>query len=42
MFPAALPFDYLQHIAPDERTRRSRTRPTGIRVRRSTSGGPGE
>jgi hypothetical protein len=33
MLPA-LPFEYLQHIDVAERTRRSRRRPTGIRVRR--------
>jgi len=34
MYPAALPFDYLEKARDGERTRRSRARPTGIRVRR--------
>ena len=38
MFPAALPFDYLRHFAPNERTRRSRSRPSGSRVRRGAFG----
>jgi hypothetical protein len=41
MLPA-LPFDYLQHIGPNDRIRRSRTRPTGSRVRRGTPGGTRE
>jgi hypothetical protein len=39
MLHAALPFDYLQHIDRGGRIRRSRTRPNGTRVRRSTLGG---
>jgi hypothetical protein len=38
MLPAALPFDYLQHIDRDVRVRRSRIRPTGSRVRRGAGG----
>jgi hypothetical protein len=34
MFSAALPFDYLQHLDRGDRTRTSRTRPHGSRVRR--------
>ncbi len=30
----ALPFDYLQHLDRHDRVRRTRTRPTGSRVRR--------
>jgi hypothetical protein len=37
MLPAAIPFDYLQHIDRGDRIRRSRTRPSGRRVRRGTS-----
>jgi hypothetical protein len=36
MFSAALPFDYVRHIDRGDRTRRSRTRPHGSRVRRGT------
>jgi hypothetical protein len=42
MHPAALPYDYLQLIDRAERTRRSRTRPRGSRVRRGTPGGTAE
>jgi hypothetical protein len=34
MLPAALPYEYLQHIDRGERIRRSRDRPNGSRVRR--------
>jgi hypothetical protein len=34
MHPAALPFEYLQLIDRGDRIRRSRTRPSGSRVRR--------
>jgi hypothetical protein len=36
MFSAALPFDYVRHIDRGDRTRRSRTRPHGSRVRRDS------
>jgi hypothetical protein len=36
MFSAALPFDYIQHVGRGDRTRRSRIRPHGTRVRRGT------
>jgi hypothetical protein len=42
MFPAALPFDYLQYLDRGDRTRRSRTRPNGSRVRRGTPSGTPE
>jgi hypothetical protein len=29
-----LPYDYIQHLDRDDRTRRSRVRPSGSRVRR--------
>jgi hypothetical protein len=38
MLPAALPFDYVQHIDRGDRIRRSRIRPSGSRVRRGTPG----
>jgi hypothetical protein len=38
MFPAALPFDYLQQIDRGDRVRRSRIRPSGSRVRRGAPG----
>jgi hypothetical protein len=38
MFSAALPFDYLQHIGRGDRTRRTRIRPHGSRVRRGATG----
>jgi hypothetical protein len=31
---AGLPLDYIQHLDRDERIRRSRTRPSGSRIRR--------
>jgi hypothetical protein len=34
MFPAAIPFDHLQQIDRGDRIRRSRTRPSAVRVRR--------
>jgi hypothetical protein len=34
MLPTALPFDYLQHADRGARVRRSRTRPSGSRMRR--------
>ena len=34
MLPAALPYDYLQHLERGTRVRRSKTRPRGSRVRR--------
>ena len=37
MHPAALPFDYLQHIDRGDRIRRSRARPSGSRVRRAAA-----
>ena len=33
---AGLPLDYIQHLDRDDRIRRSRLRPSGIRVRRGT------
>ena len=42
MLLASLPFDYLQHLDRGDRIRRTRTRPTGSRVRRGTPGGTGE
>ena len=42
MFQAPLPFDYLQYFDPGDRIRRSRTRPSGSRVRRGVSRGTGE
>jgi hypothetical protein len=38
MFPAALPFDYIQQIDRGDRVRRSRIRPNGSRVRRGAPG----
>jgi hypothetical protein len=38
MLPASLPFDYLQHVDPGDRVRRSRARSSGSRVRRGTAG----
>ena len=38
MISAAIPFDYIRHIDRGDRTRRSRTRPHGSRVRRGASG----
>jgi hypothetical protein len=37
MLPAALPFDYVRHIDPGDRIRRSRVGPSGSRVRRGTA-----
>jgi hypothetical protein len=34
MISAALPFDYIRHLDRGDRTRRSRIRPLGSRVRR--------
>ena len=34
MLLATLPFDYIQHLDPGDRVRRTRTRPTGSRIRR--------
>jgi hypothetical protein len=42
MFLARLPFDYLQHIDPGDRVRRSGTRPNSSHVRRNAPGGTGE
>ncbi len=42
MLPAALPFDYFQHIDQGDRIRRSRIRPKGSRVRRGMPGGTRE
>jgi hypothetical protein len=42
MLLAPLPLDYLQHLDRGDRIRRSRTRPTGSRVRRGMTGGAGE
>jgi hypothetical protein len=42
MLLAPLPFDYLQHLERGDRLRRTRTRPTGSRVRRVSSGKDGE
>jgi len=39
MFLAPLPFEYIQHLDSGDRQRRSRSRPTGIRVRRNTPQG---
>ncbi len=39
---SSLPFDYVQHVARDQRIRRSRVRPDGSRVRRITPRGAGE
>jgi hypothetical protein len=38
MLLAPLPFDYLQHLDRGDRIRRTRTRPTGSRVRRGDAG----
>jgi hypothetical protein len=38
MLPAALPYEYLQHIDSGDRVRRSQGRPNGSRVRRVTPG----
>jgi len=38
MLFATLPFDYIQHLDPGDRVRRTRTRPTGSRVRRTRDG----
>jgi hypothetical protein len=35
MLLAPLPFEYIQHLDPGDRQRRSRSRPTGDRVRRT-------
>jgi len=35
MLLATLPFDYIQHLDPGDRVRRTRTRPTGSRIRRT-------
>jgi hypothetical protein len=40
MLPAAIPFDYLQHIDRGDRIRRSRVRPSGSRVRRGATERP--
>ena len=37
MFPAVLPFEYVRHINPGDRYRRTRIRPNGSRVRRGAS-----
>jgi len=43
MLLAPLPFDYLQHLLDrHDRVRRTRTRPTGSRVRRGTPSATGE
>ena len=42
MLLAPLPFDYLQHLERGDRLRRTRTRPTGSRVRRAASDKAGE
>ena len=39
MLLAPLPFDYLEHFDQRDRVRRTRTRPTGSRVRRGTASG---
>jgi hypothetical protein len=38
MISTTLPFDYVLHIDRGDRTRSSRTRPHGSRVRRATPG----
>ncbi|CAN5186446.1 hypothetical protein BH09ACT13_BH09ACT13_09660 [soil metagenome] len=35
MLLAPLPFDYITHLDPGDRRRRARSRPQGIRVRRT-------
>ena len=42
MLLAPLPFDYLQHFDRHDRVRRTRTRPTGSRVRRGAARASGE
>jgi hypothetical protein len=39
MFPAPLPFDYIQYFDRGDRLRRSRARANGSRVRRTQRGG---
>ena len=38
MLPAALPFDYVQHLDRGDRVRRSRAHPSGSRLRRGAAG----
>jgi len=38
MFLGALPYDYVQHLALDGPSRRTRDRPIGSRIRRDTLG----
>ena len=38
MLLGTLPFDYIQHLDPGDRVRRTRTRPTGSRIRRTPDG----
>ena len=42
MILAPLPFEYLQHLDPQDRVRRKRHRPTDRRVRRATASRAGE
>jgi len=37
MLLGSLPLDYLQHLGRHDRIRRTRTRPTGSRIRRGTA-----
>jgi hypothetical protein len=36
MLLSPLPFDYIKYIDPGDRERRARSRPTGVRVRRTS------
>ena len=38
MYPESLPLDYLHHLDRHDRVRRTRSRPTGSRVRRGNEG----